>query len=387
MRILYDYQAFEMQTFGGISKCFCKLITNLPNTCHVQIGIKESNNIHLHESKLIKDLAYCKIDSSNFITKKSFKGKIRLYNLFNSILPFYPTSYNINKHYSIKLLQARNYDIFHPTFFDDYFIKYLNQKPFVLTIHDMMPELFPQYYRKNDPQIIKKKYLAKRATAIVAVSEQTKKDIIKFLNVPEKKVTVIYHGGPEIYHPNNANSSPIIDAPFFLYVGQRNASKNFLQLVKDFSTFSKMNSKFKLICTGKCFTSEEIDYINKYNIKDKVIHITVNDKELRILYAQATALIYPSLYEGFGMPILEAYAYGCPVLLNNTSCFPEIAGNAAIYFTSNKNYSNITEKLSEISNYNKEERKNLIEKGYQQLNKYSWNKASNKLYQLYCSII
>lgn len=387
MRILYDYQAFEMQTFGGISKCFCKLISNLPNTCQAQIGIKESNNIHLHESKLIKGLTSCRLNQSNFITKKDFKGKIRLYNLFNSIFPYYPTSYNINKHYSVRLLKESNYDIFHPTFFDDYFIKYLNKKPFVLTIHDMMPELFPQYYTKNDPQIIKKKYLAQQATAIVAVSYQTKKDIIRILDIPEKKITVIHHGGPEKYHFSQLCSSPIVNAPFFLYVGQRNASKNFLQLVKDFSTFSKVNPKFKLICTGKYFTVDEINFINKHKMNDKIIHITANDEELKVLYTQAIAFIYPSLYEGFGMPILEAFAYGCPVLLNNTSCFPEVAGNAAIYFTSNKNYSNIAEKLTEISKYNNEQRKSLIEKGYQQLNKYSWNKAANELYQLYSSIV
>lgn len=104
----------------------------------------------------------------------NIKGKHLLYEIYNKYFLHNNSSYNINKLESIKLLKSKQYDIFHPTYFDDYFLPYLKGKPFILTIHDMTPELFPQYFSKYDYQIRKKKILANKAAHIIAVSETTK---------------------------------------------------------------------------------------------------------------------------------------------------------------------------------------------------------------------
>lgn len=382
MKVLFDYQAFQMQKFGGVSNCFCKLLSNFNNDITFNIGIVQSDNIHLWQSNLCPNLEKINIDIHKFIAKYKFKGKGLFYIWRNKLLPI-NTAENLNRRRSIELLKKGDFDIFHPTFFDDYFLKYLNGRPFVLTIHDMMPELFPEYYSKNDFQILAKRKLSKQAAAIIAVSENTKNDIVKILGISPEKIHVIYHGGPKI---ESLKGDSIYEFPYFLYVGQRNTYKNFSQLLIDFSKFISFHKEIKLVCTGPQFNAKEKGLISTYKLKNNVIHTEASDEQLKKLYANAIAFIYPSLYEGFGMPILEAFAYGCPVLLNNKSCFPEIAGDAAIYFDSDSNNSNIYETLETFYHLSDSEIEELRNKGYKQLSLYSWEKSALKLQELYESI-
>ena len=383
MKILYDHQAFTFQYFGGVSKSFCELISHLPTDVVPEIGIVESNNIHLQNSKLCPNLSPVSIDIQTFLKKYKFRGCGRLYALATKYLNI-PNTENKNKNRSLELLKLGDFDIFHPTFFDDYYLPYLGGKPFVLTIHDMMPELFPEYFRKNDMQILAKRKLVNKAAAIVAVSEQTKKDIIDILNVSPDKIHVIYHGGPLI---EDLKGNIPFQFPYFLYVGQRDAYKNFNQLLSEFAIFIANHKDVKLVCTGPTFTRHENLIIEHYKIKENIVHVQVSDNELKSLYANALAFIYPSMYEGFGMPILEAYAYGCPVLLNNRSCFPEIAGDAAMYFESNSIDSNLSKTLHLFYHMSLLERQTLIEKGYQRLSTFSWNKSANQLQSVYESVL
>ena len=383
MNILFDYQAFQMQKYGGVSNCFCKLISHFNNNIKYKIGIVQSENFHLKESNICTNLATPKMDYNKFTSKYSFKGKGLLYIWANKLLPL-PTAENLNKRKSIEYLKEGNFDVFHPTFFDDYFLKYLNGKPFVLTIHDMIPELFPEYFSKNDFQILAKRKLSKKASAIIAVSEKTKQDIIKILGVPEEKIHVIYHGGPKI---ESIKDKSIFNFPYFLYIGQRYTYKNFNQLLKDFSKFTTEHKEVRLVCTGPKFNDSEIDNINNLNLSNNIIHIEANDNQLKNLYANAEAFIYPSLYEGFGIPILEAFAYGCPVLLNNKSCFPEIGGNAAIYFESDQYSSNIYETLMSFYNLPTIEKEALKNKGYERLSSFSWENSAIKLQKLYSKLL
>lgn len=383
MKVLYDSQAFTMQKFGGVSKCFCELIVHLPKEVQWEVGIKECNNFHLHDS-IMPLLPYSQhTDFEHFLCEKSFRGKGRLFAAANKYLPFFLSTESINQRYALELLKRGDYDVFHPTFFDDYYLPYLNGKPFVLTIHDMIPELFPQYFKKNNPETKRKLLLCTKAAAIVAVSENTKKDLCKIMNIPEKKIHVIYHGGPE---SKNVEESPIITEPYFLYVGGREGYKNFSTLLKGFALFTQQRNGIKLVCTGNSFNKKEIEKIQSLHLTDHIIQIKASDRILANLYAYAIAFIYPSLYEGFGMPILEAYAYGCPVILNKRSCFPEIAGDAAIYFDTDDDASLIADTLTVTVNLSDEQRRQLIALQKSRLKKYSWQHSSQQLAQLYASL-
>ena len=381
MKILFDHQAFTMQHFGGVSKCFCEMISHGKNLFDYDISIRQSMNEHLLKSGLISNVEKPFIDEKSFYGKFPFKGKGIIYRSLNHFKSI-PTAENINKKISLKYLEDSDFDVFHPTFFDNYFLEYLGNKPFVLTVHDMMPELFN--FSKNDVQIRNKKELCDKASAIVAVSQNTKKDLCRILDIPQNKVSVIYHGGPGITEVLN---KPILNFPYFLYMGARFNYKNFKQTICDFSVFSRTNKDFILVRTGAGFTRDELKLIKSLGLSDKVLHFYASDEDVKNLYANAIAFVYPSLYEGFGMPILEAFAYGCPVLLNNKSCFPAIAGDAAIYFESDEKKSNLNQALADITHLTKNERQTLIQKGYNRLSLFSWEEASKKYSKLYNSLL
>ena len=383
MKVLYDYQAFVPHLYSGVSNCFCKLISHLPDEIQPVISVLQSNNYHLIESNLVTDLKPALIDSRIVGEMFYFPGKMRLYTMLSSMGIIKSAEY-INKQYSIKLQKDKDYDIFHPTFFDTYFLENIGNKPFVLTIHDMMPELFPQYYSKNNMQILSKKKLVNKASAIIAVSERTKQDIIRFLGVDPDKITVIHHAGPiqeDIKQPS------LIESDYFLYVGVRSAYKNFYKTIEDFKNVVKLYPKIKLVCTGPTFTNQEISFFKYLDIESNIIHYSANNNDLKVLYSNALAFIYPSLYEGFGIPILEAFAYGCPVILNNASCFPEIAADAAIYFKSDGKSSNLSQTLIEFIRKTKFERDDLIARGYERLKDFSWVKSSLKLANVYDKVL
>ena len=178
MKILYDHQAFQYQKYGGVSNCFVKLIENLPSDVDYEIAISETDNEHLRNSNLV-DVPKEKLPFRDFISHNNFKGKSRLYNMITSILPLFTTSgRNLKK--SIELLNNQNFDVFHPTYYDGYFLPYLKGKPFVLTVHDMIPELM---FKKMDLQARMKPILCDKAAHIIAVSEKTRQDLINILNI------------------------------------------------------------------------------------------------------------------------------------------------------------------------------------------------------------
>ncbi len=379
MRILYDYQIFNLQNYGGISRCFVELYKHLPDNCKATIGIHESDNVYARELEGIKPLGY---QYENFILKGHFPGKGHLHLWYDNLqkYSYYP---DYNKNYSIYLLKKGDFDVFHPTFFDDYFLPYMNGKPLVLTIHDMIPELYPQYFRKDDSQIIMRKKLAPLADAIVCVSEQTKQDVMRILNVPEEKIHVVYHGC-SLSAKDGENSYKF---PYLLYVGERGLYKNFTLFVKYIVLVLEKHKDLQVVCTGKPFNKEELMLLNKYNIGDRFHNCWVKtDQDLYLLYHYAECFIYPSEYEGFGIPILEAYQACCPVLLNNSSCFPEIAGDAAVFFDISREKSDLAEKIESVLEMTSAERDIMLQEQKVRLAKFSWQKSARQLAEIYQSL-
>ena len=386
MKILYDHQAFQMQYFGGVSKCFCELISHLPDGVQAQISIAQSNNVHLRESGLVEGLGYVTMDHRMWNEKHPGRLMDILYLAASKYLDL-PTADSQNRRMTNRMLKQGDYDVFHPTYFKPEFLKYLGKKPFVLTIHDMMPELYPQYYGSNYPDIAWKKQLVKRADAIVAVSECTKNDVINILGVPEEKITVIHHGGPA--SESHAMVPRIVNERYLLYVGQRMFYKNFTRLLESFSAVASREdmSDVLLVCTGAPFSDGEKALIARHGISDRIVFMHPTDAEMQILYRDALAFVYPSGYEGFGMPILEAFANGCPVLLNDASSFPEVGGDAARYFRFDNGVGELSQLLVEVATEGEESRKEWVKRGLQRLGMFSWEKSAQRLVNVYKSVL
>lgn len=384
MKVLYDHQAFTYQTWGGVSKSFCELIKNRPTGLQYDISIKESNNVHLRDSGLVNGINPVSRKLQEFHKKHSFLGREKIYNFLSECRLLHTSEY-VNKQESIRKLKIQDFDVFHPTFFDTYFLPYIGNKPFVLTVHDLMPELFG--WQKSEPQIANKPILLEKANAIIAISENTKRDLCRLYNVDENKIHVIYHGAPECNNTTSSCTNRLIDAPYFLYIGRRDTYKNFNQTLSDFCNFHQRHPEVKLVCTGHDFDFSEKERIRMLGLTKSIFHMYVSDEELISLYTFALAFIFPSLYEGFGMPILEAFSYGCPVLLNNKSCFPEIAEGAALYFDSEDGNSNLPAIMEKIYSLLPEQRVDLIERGYERLNDFSWKKSAEKIFCIYNSVL
>ncbi|WP_243669147.1 glycosyltransferase family 4 protein [Methanoculleus chikugoensis] len=184
----------------------------------------------------------------------------------------------------------------------------------------------------NDPTKTWKKKLIEQAEAIIAISESTKSDIIKYTNAEPDRISVVYLGNPfeylvQSHRVKNNFEHPALEEPYILFVGNRNGYKNFIFFIKSVARLLKKDENLRVYCAGGGpFMRPELEILNELNILSKVRFINTNDLIMKHLYENAQAFIFPSLYEGFGLPILEAFSCGCPALLSNSSSFPRSGG-------------------------------------------------------------
>lgn len=399
MNILYDTQCFDAQKFGGISRYFCEIINNLPDEAKFSLPCIYSENEYLKQSKSV-DLKEFKDKNSFefFLSGINFSSKRRLYSIRNRLLSsrFFCNRLRqlqqdqnpvaINRKECIKALEKQDYDIFHPTYYDPYFLEYIGKKPFVLTIHDMIHEKYPEFFNDADKIIKNKKILAGKAAKIIAVSHKTKEDIVEFYGSAfADKTEVIYHGS-SLKPIDFVNESINFNSKFgkyFLYTGRRSIYKNFLFMIESCLEFL-IAQNIKIVCTGTPFSTIETNCLEALNAHNNCIYYPATDKELFWLYKNATAFIFPSYYEGFGIPILEAFEAETPCLLAKASCFPEIAENAALYFDP-KDKNEIVSAMSKILDKNLAEE--LIGKGKKRLADFSWKKTVMQTFNIYRSLL
>ena len=337
-RILYDNQMFTFQRFGGVTRYFADLMYNLPTE-----EFSASMPACFCENHYVVNTYGKKYASLSF--PSNYRARRRVYQLFNSV-------------YASRAIKSGEYDIFHPTYFSPYFLNSVKcqGKPFVLTVHDMTFERYPQDVLIYDRTIPNKKRLVAEADHIIAVSENTKRDIIELLGTDPSKISVVHHG----YRPIAEPAKQLFDR-YILYVGERKGYKNFFRWLSAVRSLLVMDPTLKVVCTGNPFTKYEIELFRKWNINSSIIQISADDAQMASLYKHALCFVFPSQYEGFGIPILEAFYNGCPVCLSDASCFPEVAGDAALFFDPN-NAQSMYDTLREIITKDSL-RKELVAKG------------------------
>lgn len=366
MRILYDHQTFTLQEYGGISRYFFELIkrfNGIDDSCKVSVSL--TNNSYLNPD------TYLGVHS--FLPNRKFKGKLKMMNF-------------VNERNSLYKLGKGDFDVFHPTYYDTYFLDKIGKKPFVVTFLDMIHEKFStQYSEITDGKLfMQKKTLLESANKIIAISECTKRDIIDIFNVSGDNIEVIYLGNS--LHNTSTKDSPIVREPYILFVGNRSMYKNFLFFLKTVADLLVTND-IKLVCAGGGrFSEEENRAIADLGLTDKVIFKSFNnDRILSNLYSNALCFIFPTLYEGFGIPILESFACNCPIVCSTGGSLPEVAGDAVVYFSPDDQasmYKAIADVVSSESL-----RQSLREKGAERLKQFSWDKTYLQTVDLYKSIL
>ncbi|MCK9281428.1 MAG: glycosyltransferase family 4 protein [Melioribacteraceae bacterium] len=321
-------------------------------------------------------------------TKQSFDSKFfTIVNVKESFIPmklYSPIWFNYElpkllKEYSIDILLAPN--IIVP-------LVDIGKTKIITVVHDIIPRIFPEYY-----PYFYKKYLSiflpptlKKADIIITVSEQSKEDLVDYYNVPEEKLRIVYNSSATIF--NTSYSKEVvkkmleeklsIKQEYLLYVGVIDKRKNVLGLIKILDLIKKQESKLILVVVGEAgyISKEFFEEINKR--KDIIKHFNyVDDETLTLLYSNAFAFLFPSYYEGFGIPPLEAMQSGIPVLSSNKSSLKEVVGHGGLIHDPD-NHSAFANDILKLENdsdfYN-----GVIKKGLEQSRKFDIKKMASRL--------
>lgn len=368
MRILLDPQTYNEQKFGGISRYYTELYLGLNKIDGVTVTcpIVYSDNLHLKEAGLFQGFKNLVFESPllpKFIKKKILKKTKRK---------------NIRK--AKKALRAQEFDVFVPTYYTPYFLDTLGDKPFVLTVYDMIHEIFPEYFTRDLFTSKNKKLLMEKATKIIAISESTKQDILKiYPHIDAAKIEVVY-----LSHSIKTTALVALDLPknYILFVGNRSIYKNFIFFLKAVAPLLKSNPDlFVVAAGGNKFNTEELELIKELGVSKQLIQQNFQDNELATYYSNAKCFVFASEYEGFGIPVLESMACGCPVVLARHSSFPEVAGDAGVYFELH-NAEDLKNKVAGLVE-NPVLRNEFSQKGLEQVQRFSWQKTADDCLKVY----
>jgi len=367
MRIAFDYQTFCNQRFGGISRYFARLAKQLAESEHdVRIFAP------LHQNHYVKDLPYGIVHG--FGLKRYPPRAVHL---------FRPINQFIARH-AIKKWQP---NIVHETFYSPY-----QSGPetncTVITVYDMIHELFKECFAPGDPTTHIKRIAINRADHVICISESTRRDLIRLFGIPEEKVSCV-HLGFEKFLPLRKESiaKPKIDHPYLLYVGGRADHKNFNGFLSSIAASPKLMRDFDVIAFGAGrFWADQKVFIKQLGFHDSQVRlITGDDTLLGFYYEQARAFVCPSLYEGFGLPLLEAMAHNCPLISSNTSSMPEVVGEAAEFFDPNS-IEDMTRAIESVV-YSDERINQLKLLGQERLKNFSWRRCAEETLAIYKRII
>ena len=352
MKILYDYEIFYQQKYGGISNYYfnlCKEMIKLNNDLIV--------SCFLYKSKYISNLP-----------KKYFNGLDVNYipHTFNKFIE------SINHHYSKNIKKNFSPDIIHQT----YYSNRIEPGKRVCTVYDLINEKFPEYFKNAEKISELKKKTLDNSDHVICISENTKKDLIDIFKVPDKKISITYLASPYTNQINTNSNKKFKN--HLLYVGSRKAYKNFNGLLKAISLSKFLKNNYKIIAFGgEKYNKDDYEIIKKYKLdKSQVLFVNDKDYNLDFLYSNVDALIYPSIYEGFGIPLLEAMNFGCPVISSFKGSLREVGGNGINYFDP-KNPENISEIIEKVI-CSEDMIKRSVLYGYERTKLFSWSECAKK---------
>jgi glycosyltransferase involved in cell wall biosynthesis len=363
MRIAYDHSIFTIQEFGGVSRYFARLADHL-RTPTSQPRIFAPIHINQYLTDLPPELVFGKRVAKY---PKFLKAAAR----------------SLNFTAAQTAIKMWNPEVLHETYYGEHAMAQ-GKAARVVTIHDMITEIFPEKFSKAALVTKRKKQAIDRADHVICISENTRADLLKYLDVPPQKISVIHHGVDALpVHPTQVAKT---EKSYFLYVGSRLEYKNFNVLLRAFATSKHLKQSFDIVAFGGGpATIEEKELISKLGLHaDSIKFVAGSDISLSNFYRGACAFVYPTQYEGFGFPPLEAMALGCPVICSNSSCMPEVVGDAAVLF----NPSSVDELRTALEKTAGSEtlRAGLISLGKKRHALFSWSKCAEQTLAIYKSL-
>lgn len=346
--LVFGPEIWSAQSNGGISRYFVELSNNL--------GLLGTENVVLVPQHSNSQLA--KINKS-----------VELNNLSKDLGSIAKSSFPQKKIYHATYYNSRNLSL----------AKSFGFKT-VITVFDMISEIYPdrpprfRFFRDTKRKSIN------LADGIICISESTKNDLVRIFGFEEKRIEVVHLASS--FQKDASDNLQTPRTNLILYVGNRAGYKNFSILLRAFGASSSLRSKFTLVAFGGGkFDDGEEREITDLELQGSVIHVSGDDLRLRDLYLTSKVLVYPSLYEGFGLPLLEAMSLGCPVITSNVSSMPEIGNDAVLYF--NPTNAKELQSLLERTLINEELLDGLSTRGLARSGEFSWRMTALKTLDLY----
>lgn len=371
MRIAIDSNIFTMQRYGGVSRYLVRLSEEL-----TRLGNEVEVHGWLHTNRHLRD-------SPAQLTRMRY---IENFPRFTRRLAHYAGNVFADRN-----LARRTPDLIHESFCHSRRIGPATI-PRVCTVHDMIHELYPQFWGTVDRTPQYRNSTIQRCQAVICVSESTKRDLLRLVEIDPAKVHVVHHGFEHI-----EASSPLAPEdertvasattkPYLLYVGARYGYKNFAGFLQGLARSGLSRDLAVIAFGGGPLTSTEDQHIAALGFPPgQIRQFSGSDALLRSLYRNAEAFVYPSLYEGFGFPPLEAMAEGCPVISSHTSSMPEVIGDAAEFFDP-KDPVSIATALSAVV-FMPSRRSDLVIAGRSRLAQFSWDKCAQQTREVYQSVV
>ena len=363
-RILYDGLIFSQQPAGGISRYFSNVIDHLP-------------------APFQPALATIRRDTVNFPARPDLR--VHYYERFG----FWPgrLSYEVEPHYFDWI--ARDYPVIHPTYYGS-----LTRKPFrklrgkvVLTVYDMIHELFAARLDPTGEEAASKRDAIQRADAIICISENTRRDLLKLYPALAPGNVFVTHLASGLSYEMTHGTEALPERPYLLYVGGRSRYKNFDGLLRAFARTAAAHPEIELCAVGvDPFGDDELELIAGLGLKGRVRFLgNLGDSHLARLYRHCVAFVYPSYYEGFGIPPLEAMSCGAPSLVSNRSSLPEVVDDAAVLFDPD-DLPGLAERLGRIID-SAELRADLVARGFAQAKRFGWQRTADQTAEVYRTVL
>ncbi len=361
MRIAFDPQIFCLQGVGGISRYVCALARNLEGMAGIQAQIFAP--IH------VNDILHRTFPDQGYRITPLPKADRWLC--------------TINQLMAWPMMSLFSPDIVHETFFAPFSLAPRSARR-VITVYDMIHEKFPMMFEPRNPTARWKRRAVFRADHVLCISEHTRQDLIALTGLPPERVTTTLLGFDPLKAPSSStDQDSTTTMPSILFVGNRQGYKNFVRLLEAFAASSWLRTNFQLVCFGGgSLQPAELEHMARLGLSSKqVVQQSGGDSELATAYRKAAVFVYPSEYEGFGLPLLEAMSLDCPVICSNTSSLPEVAGDAAEYFPPVE-VEAIREALERVLT-SSTRRQELIERGKRRHKAFSWRRCAEETLAVY----
>jgi len=308
MRVALDEQIFAVQYHGGISRLFYQLAKSFISDPSHGVELSPLN------APIVNEYLLADQEASTYLNVSQAQSP------YSALARYFRNTRTLS-----------DADVVHNTFYLPRGLRSGRDSGRVVTVYDMIPELLPRTRRRLDFLTLKRQYV-NRADHIICISESTRRDLLRVYPEVRTPISVAYPGVSSAFHTGATTDFPL-PTPYILHVGNRSGYKDAQTLFEAFATIAHRFPDHTLVLVGGGpLSSREMGLIRDCGIHGRVQQLTLSDTDVPAAYARAEVTVFPSRYEGFGLPAVEAMACGSPLILADTSSLPEIGGETALYF-------------------------------------------------------